>query len=233
VTRFWLIKAVGGPGSAGFFLAVAAIALILIAVSRRTRRSGLRLLVLLGVVYLFLSLPVVGEFMAGGTRVFDVSRMAELSGIEDVFVFDGDSYESRAALAGDLDRSMKIRNVWILGYIQLRDALVDGGVADGHLRWGYTEGDTTYGQVVRMRKLMEHYKIPRAAAVTSRVQATRVRQLIERSGVNAVVVASAMNLEPNATGLWRFVPSRAALALSRDGLYERAALLYYRWNDWI
>ena len=225
----WL-KSIGGPGSAGFFLAVAAVALVLVAASRRTRRAGRRLLLLLGAVYLFLSLPIVGDLIADDTPPYDATRAAELGPIEDIFVFDGDSYESRAALTADLDRSMKIRNVWILGYVTLRDALVAAGVTDGHLRWGYTEGNTTYGQVVRMRKLMEHYRIARAVAVTSRIQAARIRRLIEHSGLNAVVVGAPTNSEPAMSGAWRFVPSRAGLALSRDGLYERAALLYYRWE---
>ena len=225
----WL-KSIGGPGSAGFFLVIAAIALVLVAASRRTRRAGRLLLLLLGAVYFFLSLPVVGDLIADDTRPFDATRAAELGPIEDIFVFDGDSYESRAALTADLDRAMKIRNVWILGYVTLRDALVAAGVTDGHLRWGYTDDSTTYGQVVRMRKLMEHYKIARAVAVTSRIQATRIRGLIEQAGLDAVVVASPMDHESGTAGAWRFVPSRAGLALSRDALYERAALLYYRWK---
>ena len=225
----WL-KSIGGPGSAGFFLVVAAVALVLVVASRRTRRAGRLVLLLLCAVYVFLSLPIVGDLIADDTRPFDATRAAELGPIEDIFVFDGDSYESRAALTADLDRSMKIRNVWILGYITLRDALAAAGVTDGHLRWGYTEDSTTYGQVVRMRKVMEHYKIARAVAVTSRIQATRIRLLIERSGLDAVVVASRMNFEPGASGSWRFVPSLGGLALSRDALYERAAVLYYRWK---
>jgi len=231
VIRFSWLKSIGGPGSAGFFLVVAAIAVVLTVASRRTRRAGRLLLLVLGAVYVCLSLPVVGDLIADDTRPFDVTRAAELGPIEDIFVFDGDSYESRAALTAELDRSMKIRNVWILGYITLRDALAAAGVTDGHLRWGYTDDATTYGQVVRMRKVMEHYKIARAVAVTSRLQATRIRRLIEQSGLDVVVVASPMNHESGTTGAWKFVPSRAGLALSRDALYERAALLYYRWKE--
>lgn len=231
--RFGWLKSIGGPGSAGFFLVVAAVALILVAVSRRTRRTGQRLLLLLGALYFLLSLPIVGRLITDDTRPFDAARAPELGAIEDIFVFDGDSYKARAALTADLERSMKVRSVWILGYANLRDALVAAGVTDGHLRWGYTDGDTTYGQVVRMRKLMDHYKIQRAVAVTSRIQATRIRRLIEQFGLGAVVVASPVDLEPRDRGAWRLVPSLSGLRLSRDALYERGALLYYRWKGWI
>lgn len=230
--RFSWLKAIGGPGSLGFFLLVAAIALLLVAVSRRTRRAGRRLLLVLGVTYFFLSLPVVATLIAGDAPPIDISQGAAPGPIGDVFVFDGDSYESRAAVTASLDRSGTVRTVWILGFDELRDALLAAGVTDAHLRWGYIDEPTTYGQVVRMKELMERHKIPRAAAVVSRIQASRVAGLIRRAGLNATVVAAPMNREPAAAGAWILVPSRAAIELSRDGLYERVARIYYRWQGW-
>jgi hypothetical protein len=33
--------------------------------------------------------------------------------------------------------------------------------------------------------------------------------------------------------LWQFLPTYASLLVSRDALYEYAALAYYRWRGWI
>jgi len=51
--------------------------------------------------------------------------------------------------------------------------------------------------------------------------------------MNVVVVPSPVDAEPTNSGAKRWLPSLAGLRLSRDGLYERIAVAYYRRNGWM
>jgi len=147
-------------------------------------------------------------------------------------VVDGDSYTARAALAAALDRSINPRSVWIVGFGDLHDALVAQGVKQDRLRWAYPEDWTTHGQFEQIRKVMEYYGIARAVVIVSRLQAARAEGLVRQFGLNATVIASPVDSEPPTTGVRRFIPSLAGLTLSRDALYERVAVPYYRWKGW-
>lgn len=200
---------------------------------KKTRRLGRLLLGGLVAVYLILSLPVVSTAIAGHAPASDIAGVATLGPFDDIFLLDGDNYEARAALAATLDRTIKVRWIWILGYGELRDALRASGVSPDRWRWGYSDGDTTQGQVSQIRRLMDHYKSHRAVAIVSRLQAERLEGLVRKQGLNVVVLAAPVDAEPPTHGASRFLPSMAALFHSRDAIYERVALAYYRWKGWV
>ncbi len=57
--------------------------------------------------------------------------------------------------------------------------------------------------------------------------------LLEQSHLFVRLIESPVDVEPASTGALAFVPTYYALRLSRDAIYEHAALRYYRWHGWI
>jgi uncharacterized SAM-binding protein YcdF (DUF218 family) len=75
--------------------------------------------------------------------------------------------------------------------------------------------------------------VQRAAIVASRLHTPRVTAIAKQLRMNVVVVPSPVDAEPTNSGAKRWLPSLAGLRLSRDGLYERIAVAYYRRNGWM
>jgi hypothetical protein len=61
----------------------------------------------------------------------------------------------------------------------------------------------------------------------------RVAALAQTAGLELDLLASPVDQEPPTEGVWRLVPTYLALRVSRDAIYEHAALAYYRWRGWI
>ena len=73
----------------------------------------------------------------------------------------------------------------------------------------------------------------RAALIASRLQMPRVIELARSYGVHVLFLSSPLDHNVVASGVWTAIPSYGALEVSRDALYERAALSYYRSRGWI
>ena len=84
-----------------------------------------------------------------------------------------------------------------------------------------------------IKRWIERTGAKRPALVTSRLQAPRIRELARHEQLDVTVVPARLEKEPPASGYRFWLPSLAALALSREALYERVALVYYRRNGWI
>jgi len=230
--RFWWLKAIGGPGSLGFFLAVAACALALRRFSR-TRRAGTWMLVALPISYLLLAVPAVANGFAGSAASVHAEPAAEYGHFDEIFVLDGDNYRSRASLTATLAPALQPRRIWVVGGGELRDALVAGGIRSGQWRWAETGARTTYDQMLWIRESIAERHVQRAAIVASRLHAPRVTAIAKQLQMNVVVIPSPVDAEPSMSGVRRWVPSLAGLRLSREGLYERIAVAYYRRNGWM
>jgi hypothetical protein len=87
--------------------------------------------------------------------------------------------------------------------------------------------------MARVKTLAGGPDADRAAIVVSRLQMPRVAAMARAAGLDIILVPSPMDVEPPVKGLRYFLPSLAALTLSRDALYELAALPYYRWRGWL
>jgi len=73
----------------------------------------------------------------------------------------------------------------------------------------------------------------RAGLVASRLQMPRVVELARTFEVNLLFLPSELDHEVSISGGSSLIPSYGALEISRDALYERAALSYYRSRGWI
>jgi uncharacterized SAM-binding protein YcdF (DUF218 family) len=229
--RFWLLKTIGGPGSLRFLFLGTGVAVFLLAF-RRTRRTGRWLLWSFLSLYFVLSLPVVARFLAGPAARTHSLPAAEYGHLDDLFVIDGDNYQSRAALAAVVARTASPRTVWVVGGGELRDAMLAHGIDKDVWRWGGGDAGTTYDQMVWIKKSIATTQSRRAAVIASRVHLPRIVELARRLPVEVVAIPSPLDSEPPDSGVWAWLPSFAGLHLSREGLYERVAVAYYRWKGW-
>jgi len=93
--------------------------------------------------------------------------------------------------------------------------------------------ETTRDQITSLASLMTRRPAWRIAVIVSRLQAPRMARLLEKSHLAVSLIESPADVEPATTGAVAFVPTYYALRISRDALYEHAALQYYRWHGWI
>jgi hypothetical protein len=231
--RFSLIKFIGGPGSPGFFLVVAAVGLLLHFASRRTKRIGRFTLTALVLLYVLMSLPVVAEGIVRLAGGWPPQPLVNPERVDNVFVLDGDNYRGRGLAAGQLHAATAPELFWVIGGGELKDAMEAAGVPANHWIWGGVPDRSTIGQMLHVKERMTSIKMGRAAVIVSRLQAPRVSGIVRRERMNVVVIGAPVDREPAASGVRRWLPSVAALAVSRDALYEWAALAYYRRQGWI
>jgi uncharacterized SAM-binding protein YcdF (DUF218 family) len=224
-------KAIGGPGSRGFFLFVVVIGLLLM-VPARSRKWGRRLVVALTVSYLVLSIPAVSHLLAAWAGAPDPRTETVAGKLDDLFVLDGDNYVARAAMAAKIAPATAPRTVWVLGGSRLKRAMLDAGIPDDPASWTGS-ARTTQQQVAQVGQFMKENNSRRAALIVSRLQAARTRGLVARLGLDVLVIPAPVDHEPPSSGVRRWLPSLAGLVLSRDALYEMGALAYYRRNGWI
>jgi uncharacterized SAM-binding protein YcdF (DUF218 family) len=229
--RFWWLKAIGGPGSVGFLVLGALCALALRSFPR-TRRLGWWLLIALPISYLLLAIPAVAQTLAGSAAAERAAPAAAYGRHDDIYVLDGDNYRSRATMTATLAAAMRPRTVWVLGGRELRDALVAQGIPAGQWRWAGGPARTTQDQMLWIQASMTS-RTQRAVVVASRLHTPRVRAVAQQLQMNVVVIPTPLDDEPPVAGWGRWLPSLAGLRLSREGLYERVALAYYRSKGWL
>jgi uncharacterized SAM-binding protein YcdF (DUF218 family) len=226
-----LIKAIGLPGSLRFLYFGVGISILLL-IWKRTRRLGRVVLFAIAGAYLVLSVPAVAHSIAGpGTE--PAAPLSSYGPLDEVFVIDGDNYEARAATAVGLASAAKPQIVWFLGGVDLGHALLASGLPPQLWRWAPSAARTTRDQIRWIKGSIDRTHPQRAAVVASRLQAPRVRALARHEQVEVIVVPAPLSNEPSASGFRFWVPSRAALTLSQEALYERLALVYYRRSGWI
>lgn len=222
-----ILKVIGGPGSPAFFVLSVAAASALIYFRPRSRTLGRTCLWLLLAGYGVLSLPwtahVLAEsFPAGvvGSRQFDV-----------LILLGGDNWHGRVWQAQKMFAATRPGQIWVLGEEELLDPLHAAGVPGAMIT--HVPGDpTTRTQMLRAARLLAVHHTRSAGIIVSRLQASRVAALAQALGLRVTVIPSPADVEPPTSGPFLFVPSYAALCVSRDALYEHAALAYYRWRQW-
>ena len=69
--------------------------------------------------------------------------------------------------------------------------------------------------------------------VASELQMPRVAALVRAQRLTVLLAPSPIDSEPPKAGWTSFVPRYSGLRLTRDALYERAALAYYSRQGWI
>jgi uncharacterized SAM-binding protein YcdF (DUF218 family) len=226
-----LLKSIGGPGSLGFLVVGVAAGVGLLFVGPRARRWARRWLILLAAAYFFLSLPVVATALAAYAPASWSALHAPRHGVDRLIVIDGDNRLGRAREAAAWYRASTPRpDVLVSGSAFMVQPLIDAGIPPGQFRLA-DRAQTTRAQVRWMRGLPRG---PRTVVIASRLQVPRLAALMSRAGIGDLpIVAARVDREPRTRGPGRWLPSWAALMVSRDACYERLALLYYRWRGWI
>jgi uncharacterized SAM-binding protein YcdF (DUF218 family) len=220
------------PGSIGFLLVFTALGLALFLVGPRTRRVASHALFGLYGCYVVLAVPRGADGIANRLPGYASSDPRSSHSVDVLIVLDGDNRRGRVRAALEVHTRNPQAELWVLGDQWVVDALVQAGLPANRIVHE-AEAQTTRDQVTRVRRLAAEQPNRRIAIVASRLQMPRVAALARAASLDIALVPSAIDDEPPTAGARRFIPSYVALRVSRDALYEHAALAYYRWRGWI
>jgi hypothetical protein len=228
-----LVKPIDAPGSIPFLILCVAFGLIVMFVWPRHRRFGRLWLTGVGCGYLLLALPCVAHAIANRLPRVEPDRLAPGQPLDTLIVFDGDNRRGRVREAVRAWRAGAPGDVWVLGLQDwLMSELPAAGIPRQILRYDSGTG-TTREQIGWVRRYVSANPGARIAIVASRLQMPRVAALARTVRIDALLLASEVDDEPPARGAKVVVPMYIALRVSRDALYEHAALVYYRRKGWI
>ena len=222
-----VIKDIGGPGSRGFFAVLACAGLLLWFAWPRYRRVWRYWLLTLLTSYLLLSIPLVANSIADLLPVIGASELQFPRSLDVLVVLDGDNMDGRAREAGRVYSMTAPATVWILGGGDLVEHVISAGVPPQKISVDVRD-PTTRDQMATVGRLFAEKPTATLALIASRLQMPRIARFARTIGLKAVLLPSPVDTEPARSGLQLLVPSLAALRVSRDALYEHAALAYYR-----
>jgi DUF218 domain len=228
----WLLKSLGAPGSIPFLVLACLIGVALLFLRPQAKRAARVWLASVFGLYGVLSVPAVASLIAG--RLPPVPPQPGLQGtrLDTLIVFDGDNRRGRVSESKRLVDLTHPERVWLLGNAWMYDALWHAGVPYNDIRLD-SNPPNTRAQVAWVEGFFAAHPRARAALVASRLQMPRVAALLTAAHVPVVLAPSPIDREPSSSGWMRWVPSYYALRVSRDALYEHAAIRYYRWKGWI
>jgi len=221
-----LLKATGGPGSIPFLAVSILLGLAIIYVWPRRRRLGALWILTVCAGYLILGLPIVA--MAIGDRLPGVAPARDAQRpIAALIILDGDNRRGRVRTAQQVIASDRPAQVWVLGDEWILEAMAEAGLPPDSYRLEGRAANTLeqMRQVARVAASAPAGQL--TAVVASRLQAPRVQALAEALSIPIAVISAPVDVEPASTGIRRFLPAYAALRVSRDALYEHAALWWY------
>jgi hypothetical protein len=222
------LKLIGGPGSLPFLLTSILLGLGLLAFTRRFRKLGGVLVMGVLAMYIVLALPVVGHAIANRLPAIPPEPTRQVATL---IVLDGDNRRGRVRLMRQVIATDHPTTVWILGDRWILNALEEAGVRRDTFRFD-AGARTTRAQIDQVSGIGQR-ATPPVAVIASRLQAPRVVALLQSREPQVAVLASPIDEEPARSGIEQFIPAYLALRLSRDAIYEHAALAYYRWRGFI
>jgi uncharacterized SAM-binding protein YcdF (DUF218 family) len=227
------LKLLGGPGSLRL-LAIGCLAgIAVLYLWPRYRTMARAWLIALAGVYLALALPLVAHSIAAPLDAAAATLSAPRDQPLDLLViFAGDNADARIAQAARSWRELQPRSVLVSGEQWFVDELIEAGLPPGRMAID-SKSMTTREQVDYLDGYLRGKPARAAAVVVSRLQAPRTAALLHVRRLPVAIVAAAVDEEPDLSGWRRLLPSFAALRVSRDALYERVALSYYRYRGWI
>lgn len=223
------------PGSIGFLILCSSIGAGLRVFVPSTRRAVRIAVYVLSVVYVVLATPVVANGLVASLPASRPSHLAGISPVDAVIVLDGDNRRGRVRAAQRLEDDSSPPPLLVLadpGDPWVANNLVSTGVPSGRIT-SETGAYTTREQVDLAHRTIASHAWTRVALVASRLQSPRVSALTRDWRPVPTIVSAPVDDEPAHDGIWAIVPSYIALRVSRDALYEHAALIYYRWRGWI
>jgi uncharacterized SAM-binding protein YcdF (DUF218 family) len=229
----WLLKFVGAPGSIALLVVCCAGGLLFIRVWPRNRRLGQAWLAAVLLSYIILGLPIVANAIADRLPVFKLPADLHARGVVNTLVvLDGDNRRGRVRQTIQTVEANAPELVLVSGDDWLRDELVRAGLPQALVEHE-TASANTRDQVALIVTMLAADPQRRVAVIGSRLQMPRIAALVRRARASVGLIPSPVDTEPPTRGLRLFVPSYTALRVSRDALYEHAALRYYRWRGWI
>jgi uncharacterized SAM-binding protein YcdF (DUF218 family) len=226
-----LLKVIGTPGSIGFLASCSAVGLVVGAIGPRSRRIGRAWLVFVYVSYVAGGIPRVAYAVARGLPRYPPLPIEAVQKRGMLIVLGGDNAVGRVREAQRLLQAMPSATVIVSGGPWIFDTLVANGLPRERIRFDGHSANTLE-QVIRLAPLIRK-EAPHAVIVASRLQMPRVAALARVHGLDVRLAPSPLDTEPPENGLGSFVPRYTALRLTRDALYERAALIYYSRRGWI
>ena len=226
-----ILKLFGAPGSIPLLVIATLAGLAVVRFSRGFRRAGWIGLGAVTIGYAVLALPVVANGIANALPPLDRAKDARDS-ISTLVVLDGDNRRGRVREVQRVLSTDSPTTVWVLGGRWILEALEDAGVSGPAFRYDAL-ATTTREQMDQVARIVSAVPDGRTAVLTSRLQAPRVVALTRARGIHVTVLSSAVDAEPPTAGLGAYMPTYTALRVSRDAIYEHAALAYYRWRRWI
>jgi uncharacterized SAM-binding protein YcdF (DUF218 family) len=223
------LKQVGAPGSYGFLVLCSAFGFLLIHVWRRPILGRAWLFAVIS-AYLVLATPVAALYIADAlTQYRPVSELANLPNVDVVITFDGDNVRGRARETLRVFAAWPSARILLFGDDWLRDELLAGGIPPGRITLD-PRPPNTIEQMVAVRDYVRAHPHEAAAVVASRLQMPRIAAIAGTMQLHIALLPSPADVEPPREGPDRWLPRYTALRISRDTIYEYAALIYYRWK---
>jgi uncharacterized SAM-binding protein YcdF (DUF218 family) len=229
-----IAKTIGGPGSVGFLL----LAYLLIGAASwyqpARRRAGYAAL-LLCTMYIVMATPVVAAHVGAALPRVSASNQPDGSPLDLLITLGGDNVDGRITETARVYSAAAPRAVLVLGPDWFVERLRRAGIPRASI---CQIGDpaNTRSQMQAVSDTVARNPTGRIGVVASRLQMPRVAALAAAEGIlgsHFVLIAAPVDREPTTTGLGRYLPSYAALCVTRDALYEVAALAYYRWRGYV
>jgi uncharacterized SAM-binding protein YcdF (DUF218 family) len=225
------LKPVFVPGSIAFFNLCVILYLMLRYVWPRNPRVSRAWAIVITGIYLVMGVPFVANNIADRLGQ-PVVAGPSLPPVDMLIILDGDNRVGRVKEGYRVWTTAQPRIVYTLGGDWIRDALVAKGVPVSRITQN-SGGTNTLGQMEWVGRLLTKTPSARAALIVSRLQMPRVAALARSANLPLILVASPVDDEPPRTGISQFVPTYIGLRVSRDALYEHAALAFYSWRGWI
>ena len=225
------LKPVFVPGSIAFLILCVILYLMLRYVWPRDPRVSRAWAIVITAIYLVMGVPFVANNIAARLGQ-PVVAGPSLPPLDMLIILDGDNRVGRAREGHRVWTTARPQVVYISGGDWIRDTLIAKGVPFSRIRED-AQSTNTREQMDWVGRLLSRTPSAHAALIVSRLQMPRVAALARSANLPLTLVASPIDDEPPKTGFSQFVPTYIALRVSRDALYEHAALAFYFWRGWI
>ncbi len=224
------LKLVGAPGSYGFLVLCSAFGLFLLHVWPRRPILGRAWFVGVISAYLVLATPVAAHHIADAlTQYRPVPALTRLPTADVVITLGGDNVRGRASETLRAYSAWPSARITLLGDDWLLGKLLEGGIPPGQITHD-PRPPNTLEQMVAVRDHLRAHPHEVTAVVASRLQMPRIAAIADTMQLHITLLPSPADIEPPRAGAGRWIPRYTALRISRDAIYEHAALIFYRWK---
>jgi uncharacterized SAM-binding protein YcdF (DUF218 family) len=224
------LKLVGAPGSYGFLVLCSTFGLFLIHVWPRHPILGRAWLFAVISAYLVLATPVAALHIADAlTQYRPAPELTRLPIADVVVTFGGDNVRGRARETLRAFAAWPSARIVLFGDDWLLDQLLAGGIPAGQITHD-PRPPNTLEQMAALRDYVRTHPHEATAVVASRLQMPRIAAIADTMQLHITLLPSPADVEPLRAAPDGWVPKYIALRISRDAIYEYAALIYYRWK---